>query len=95
MKIRLTMDFDVLDYKTNFPDIYKESIIVMMKEDFADTIQKQWTTYDIIQAVEIIEKQDEFTETDEDPKECFCDPCGDLECKCRGKRCSWCIENQD
>jgi len=27
--------------------------------------------------------------------ECFCDPCGDAECSCYGKRCEWCVKNND
>jgi len=27
--------------------------------------------------------------------ECCCDPCGDRECDCWGKRCDWCLENND
>jgi hypothetical protein len=27
--------------------------------------------------------------------ECECDPCGDPECSCYGKRCAWCTENND
>jgi hypothetical protein len=26
--------------------------------------------------------------------ECYCDPCGDENCDCRGKRCNYCLENQ-
>lgn len=27
--------------------------------------------------------------------ECFCDPCGSPECQCHGKRCAWCLENNN
>jgi hypothetical protein len=26
--------------------------------------------------------------------ECYCDPCGDENCDCRGKRCNYCLANQ-
>jgi hypothetical protein len=27
--------------------------------------------------------------------ECYCDPCGDLDCSCRGKRCDFCLEQNE
>jgi len=47
----------------------------------------------------VAETQADKTEpiTDEDGNvvtECYCDPCGDENCDCRGKRCNFCLENQ-
>jgi hypothetical protein len=27
--------------------------------------------------------------------ECYCDPCGDSNCSCQGKRCGYCVEQED
>ena len=34
-----------------------------------------------------------FDEDNNEITECYCDPCGDENCDCRGKRCDYCLAN--
>lgn len=54
MFISLTMYFDEDEYKSNYPDLSDEQIITMFKEDFVDTVYKQWTDEDVMEALEVV-----------------------------------------
>jgi hypothetical protein len=47
------MYFDEEQYKSNYPDLSNEEIIRMFKEDFIDTIYKQWTDEDVYESLEV------------------------------------------
>ena len=53
MIVRLQLHFDEQEYKDNYPDLTDEQIITMFKEDFVDTIHKQWTWQDIYDSLEV------------------------------------------
>lgn len=47
------MYFDDEEYKSNYPDLSEDEIIRMFKEDFIDTVYKQWTDEDVYEALEV------------------------------------------
>ena len=53
MIISLSMYFDEEQYKSNYPDLSDEQIIRMFKEDYIDTIYKQWTQEDVYESLEV------------------------------------------
>ena len=53
MIISLSMYFDEEQYKSNYPDLSDEQIIRMFKEDYIDTIYKQWTEEDVYESLEV------------------------------------------
>jgi hypothetical protein len=54
MIISLSQYFDDEEYKSNYPDLSDEQIITMFKEDFIDTIYKQWTKEDVYESLEVV-----------------------------------------
>ena len=53
MKISLSMYFDDEQYRSNYPDLSEEEIVRMFKEDFIDTIYKQWTDEDVYEELQV------------------------------------------
>jgi hypothetical protein len=53
MYISLTMYFDEEEYKSNYPDLSDEQLIQLFKEDFTDTVYKQWTDNDVLESLEV------------------------------------------
>lgn len=53
MIISLSMYFDDEEYKSNYPDLSEDEIIRMFKEDFIDTIYKQWTEEEVYYELEV------------------------------------------
>ena len=55
--IRLDMEFDEQYTYTRdeYPNLSKAELIVMMKEDFMDTVIKQWTDEEFLAALEVVE----------------------------------------
>jgi hypothetical protein len=47
------MYFDEEEYKSNYPDLSDEQLIQMFKEDFTDTVYKQWTDNDVLESLEV------------------------------------------
>ena len=56
MIIRLEMSFDTDDgYNADeYPDLSPEEIIQVMKEDFIDTVYKQWDSQELLDALEVV-----------------------------------------
>jgi hypothetical protein len=56
MIIRLDMYFDTDDgYSAEEnPELSPEEIIQMMKEDFIDTVYKQWDSQELLDALEVV-----------------------------------------
>ena len=54
MMIGLIMYFDEDEYKSNYPDLDNDDLITLFKEDFVDTVQKQWTYNDLFESLEIV-----------------------------------------
>ena len=52
--IGLIMYFDEDEYKSNYPDLDNDDLITLFKEDFVDTVQKQWTYNDLFESLEIV-----------------------------------------
>ena len=53
MKISLSMYFDDEQYRSNYPDLSEEELVRMFKEDFIDTIYKQWTDEDVYEELQV------------------------------------------
>lgn len=53
MIISLSMYFDDEEYKSNYPDLSEDELIRMFKEDFIDTIYKQWTDEEVFYELEV------------------------------------------
>ena len=49
MMISLNMYFDEDEYRENYPDLDRDDLIRLFKEDFVDTVQKQWTYNDLFE----------------------------------------------
>jgi hypothetical protein len=41
--------------RDEYPNLSKAELIVMMKEDFMDTVIKQWTDEEFLAALEVVE----------------------------------------
>ena len=56
MLIALSMYFDDEDAysQDNYPDLTEDEIIRMMKEDFIDTVRKQWDDEELMEALVVI-----------------------------------------
>jgi len=56
MIIRLEMFFDDEDgySQEDYPDLTPDEITTIMKEDFIETIRKQWNDDEILEALEVI-----------------------------------------
>jgi hypothetical protein len=56
MLIALSMYFDDEDAysQDNYPDLTEDEIIRMMKEDFVDTILKQWSWEELMESLVVI-----------------------------------------
>lgn len=54
--IALSMYFDDEDSysQEEYPDLSPDEIVTMMKEDFIDTIRKQWDDEEIMEALVVI-----------------------------------------
>ena len=57
MIVRLSMYFDTEDgyNQEDYPHLTQEQIIEMMKEDFIDTVRKQWDDEEFKEALEVFE----------------------------------------
>ena len=55
MILSLSMYFDDEDSYSQeaYPDLTPDEIVTMMKEDFIDTIRKQWDDEEIMEAIEV------------------------------------------
>ena len=55
MILSLSMYFDDEDgySQEDYPDLTPDEIIKIMKYDFIDTIQKQWSDEEIMEAIEV------------------------------------------
>ena len=53
MMISLNMYFDEDEYRENYPDLDRDDLIRLFKEDFVDTVQKQWTYHDLFESLEV------------------------------------------
>jgi hypothetical protein len=55
MILSLSMYFDDEDSYSQeaYPDLTSDEIVTMMKEDFIDTIRKQWDDEEIMEAIEV------------------------------------------
>ena len=53
MYVSLSMYFDEEEYKSNYPDLSDEQLIQLFKEDFTDTVYKQWTDTDVLDSLEV------------------------------------------
>ena len=58
MIIRLEMSFDTEDgYSAEeYPELSPQEIIQMMKEDFVDTVYKQYSQEELLDALEVVEE---------------------------------------
>ena len=54
MMIGLIMYFDEDEYKSNYPDLDRDDLITLFKEDFVDTVKKQWTYNDLFESLEVV-----------------------------------------
>lgn len=56
MIVSLSMYFDEEDSYSQdaYPDLTPDQIITIMKEDFIDTIRKQWNDEEIMEALEVV-----------------------------------------
>ena len=56
MLLSLSMYFDEEDSYSQeaYPDLTQDQIITIMKEDFLDTIRKQWDDQEIMEAIEVV-----------------------------------------
>lgn len=54
MLISLSMYFDEEEYAGMYPELSQEQLIVMFKEDFIDTVQKQWDDEEFKEALEVV-----------------------------------------
>jgi hypothetical protein len=52
--IRLDMYFDEEEYAGMYPDLSEAELITMFKEDFIDTVQKQWDDEEFKEALEVV-----------------------------------------
>lgn len=61
MIIRLEMFFDDEDgySQDDYPDLTPEQIVTIMKEDFVDTIRKQWNDEEILEALEVVKETED------------------------------------
>lgn len=57
MMLSLSMYFDDEDSYSQeaYPDLTPDEIVTMMKEDFVDTILKQWNWEELMEAIEVVE----------------------------------------
>ena len=55
MILSLSMYFDDEDSYSQeaYPDLTPDEIVTMMKEDFVDTILKQWNWEELMEAIEV------------------------------------------
>ncbi len=53
MIISLSMYFDDEEYSSNYPDLSEDNLIRMFKEDFVETIRKEWNDEEIIDSLEV------------------------------------------
>lgn len=56
MNIKLELQFDVADYMDMYPEATREDLIAIFKEDFLDTIYKQWTQDEVLHSLEVVEE---------------------------------------
>jgi len=56
MILSLSMYFDNEDSYSQeaYPELTPDEIITIMKEDFLDTIRKQWNDEEIMEAIEVV-----------------------------------------
>jgi hypothetical protein len=55
MNIKLELQFDEEDYKSMYPEATNEDLIAIFKEDFVDTIFREWTEDEVLQSLEVVE----------------------------------------
>ena len=56
MNIKLELHFEVADYMDMYPEATRGDLIAIFKEDFLDTIRKQWTDDEILHSLEVVEE---------------------------------------
>lgn len=54
MIVSLSMYFDDEEYANNYPDFSQNELIRLLKQDFLDTLYKQWNETEVYEALEVV-----------------------------------------